>query len=304
LILAPLPFAAAHGRSLRGNTTTTTTAGTPILGGIFENYANNLGCMQYKTQSTCTGQMDMRLLDSRYYQKPCAWCCDDDRCGGNHRCEPVNFFTHGNYGTQWCTPAYHGPSPTPAPGPTPDYTGWSPVPENLYHHPDCWNTPSGNPHNQQATCGTDIVWQMHENGKSEQQAYCVVKNFPPCKACLEPLCGGSPPPAPTPAPWTPSVPMDGRWHCHDSTNSWSGMGSSGLEDSDQDSWKGLSMSECQDHCKRDSGDQCGCVVYYRCPSSGCEHGHVDGQCWRRGYCDLSKSKRSDPGFTMCNINLG
>merc|ERR1711920_125688 len=102
----------------------------------------------------------------------------------------------------------------------------------------------------------------------------------------------------------PSVPMDGRWHCHDSTNSWSGMGSSGLEDSDQDSWKGLSMSDCMDHCKRDSNDQCGCVVHYRCPSSGCEHGFVDGQCWRRGYCDLSKSKRSDPGFTMCNINLG
>merc|ERR1711920_371420 len=143
---------------------------------------------------------DMRLLDSRYYKKPCAWCCDDDRCGGNNRCEPVNFFTHGNYvwttgglgyrsstlGIRWttepdtCERTNHGPWP---------YTGWSEVPENLYHHPYCWNTYSRNPHNQQATCGTDILWQMRENGKSERQAYCAVKNFPLCKACLEPLCG-------------------------------------------------------------------------------------------------------------------
>jgi len=73
----------------------------------------------------------MRSLDSRYYKRPCTWCCDDDRCGGNNRCEPYNAFTHGNYVPNYfhdrCERAHHGPSPTPAWGP-------SPVPANLYHH--------------------------------------------------------------------------------------------------------------------------------------------------------------------------
>jgi hypothetical protein len=54
---------------------------------------------------------------------------------------------------------------------------------------------------------------------------------------------------------------------------------------------------------------CGCVVHYTCPLAlgfwqNCVHGLVDGQCWRRTYCDYSTSKTNDEGFQMCNINLG
>merc|ERR1712217_22294 len=116
-------------------------------------------------------------------------------------------------------------------------------------------------------------------------------------------------PAPTPAPtstmvnWTsPIIPMDGRWHCHSDTNAFAGFGSRYDIDDDAASLKGVSMSTCQQHCRENF--ECGCVVHYRCPSWGCEHGLVDGQCWRRPYCDFSSAKHDDLGFQMCNINLG
>merc|ERR1712046_372412 len=106
--------------------------------------------------------------------------------------------------------------------------------------------------------------------------------------------------------------MDGRWDCHSNTNTYAGLGvpEYGIIDDDASSLKGVSLSTCQHHCK--STPDCGCVVHYKCPMiydvslgysiSNCEHGHVDGQCWRRTHCDNSTSKQNDEGFQMCNTN--
>jgi hypothetical protein len=103
--------------------------------------------------------------------------------------------------------------------------------------------------------------------------------------------------------------MDGNWHCHQNTNSFEGFGvpQHGMIDNDASSLKGVSLTTCQEWCL--GRPDCGCVVHYTCPLAlgfwqNCAHGLVDGQCWRRTYCDYSTSKTNDEGFQMCNINLG
>jgi len=98
------------------------------------------------------------------------------------------------------------------------------------------------------------------------------------------------------------LPLDNRFHCYSDTNAYEGFGSSNDIDDDAASLKGVSMSTCQQHCR--DLYECLCVVYYKCPSWGCEHGHVDGQCWRRASCTFSRAKHNDPGFEMCEINKG
>merc|ERR1712217_158563 len=96
----------------------------------------------------------------------------------------------------------------------------------------------------------------------------------------------------------PLDPLDKLFHCYSDTNAYEGFGSSNDIDDDAASLKGVSMSTCQQHCR--NSYECLCVVYYKCPWWGCEHGHVDGQCWRRASCTFSRAKHNDPGFEMCD----
>jgi hypothetical protein len=111
--------------------------------------------------------------------------------------------------------------------------------------------------------------------------------------------------------YIPDIPMAAPyWHCFGNRNAYPGFGVTEYDmiDDDAAALTGVSLDECHDHCT--SRYDCGCVTYYTCPTGlfpwekKCEHGFVDGQCWRRRYCDPAKSKTEDKGFQVCHRNPG
>jgi hypothetical protein len=101
----------------------------------------------------------------------------------------------------------------------------------------------------------------------------------------------------------------GAYGCWHDTNSFEGFGAYDIIDDDASSRKGITVAACRDWCRE--RPDCACTVQYHCGQGYvdktwpiCAHGYVDGQCWRRTYCDYSASQKNAEGFTMCNFNLG